>query len=317
MKKIVSMLLAFLMAFCLVACGKNDGAISATTELKQEILSNETNKYIETTTEELVTEAPRLSSECDKVLCSGCDGDDGPLYELVATQTEDYSGVVTKIGVIKDNQWLVELTAESPFVDEDGTLKGYTTNSLDDTYIAEYIGNGCFYYFGNFEVFYNSRNGRSYCMDYNHNPALVFCKYQIIRGNNSVDNYTECLAGDNNGKVIFDAYGSYEGYLWYKVLDLETMTIEEKKPSVEPNAAYRFYPYSEGLFAVLGYDEGLKFYDIDGKCMLDLTEYKLTHEFQKVFFKNGKCTFNIINSNGTEYKITIDKKGEVISSVEL
>ena len=42
-----------------------------------------------------------------------------------------------------------------------------------------------------------------------------------------------------------------------------------------------------------------------------------THEEQKIFFKDGKCTFNILNSNGTEYEITINKEGNVISSKEI
>ncbi len=332
MKKLISILTVTAMVCGLSACGSKDVVIYAdeqTTTQKVEIPET-IPPFFEDITEpsnEPVFQGPRLSDSCDKVLCKAQDGDD--YYEMVANQSEDYSGVKTEIGVIKNNQWLQPLTSAHPFIDEENTMLGKYVNTIYDTFIVEYLGNGCFYYYGtdvyNYydEAFYNAKNGKSYLLSSHRDPALIYCKYQTEKGSQ----YKTCLTGDNNGKIIFDAYGPYEHksyeekegyYMWYKVLDLETMTVEEKKPDVvNPAVDIYFFPYSEGLFAVSNYAQILMFYDIDGNCVLDLSKYKLALNHQKFFFENGLCTFNIINSNDTEYKITIDKTGQVVNSEQV
>jgi cupin superfamily acireductone dioxygenase involved in methionine salvage len=54
-----------------------------------------------------------------------------------------------------------------------------------------------------------------------------------------------------------------------------------------------------------------------GKMVLDLSSYKLTHEEQRLFFVDGKCTFTIYNNNNNIYEITVDKEGNVINSRKL
>lgn len=75
-------------------------------------------------TTEQVTEI-KLSETCDAVLAEGTDVN-GDYYELVATQEDTYNSTVIKIGVIKNNKWLVELSTDSPFLDvESGLLWSY------------------------------------------------------------------------------------------------------------------------------------------------------------------------------------------------
>ncbi|MGN1154010.1 MAG: hypothetical protein ACI4S3_08265, partial [Candidatus Gastranaerophilaceae bacterium] len=98
-----------------------------------------------TTLENTTTQKILLSDTCDKVLASGSTG--GNFYELVANQKEDYNGTEITIGVIKNNEWLIPLTKQIPFLDEDNKL----LSGGADIYGFEpypsyfyYVGNGCF-----------------------------------------------------------------------------------------------------------------------------------------------------------------------------
>lgn len=71
----------------------------------------------------------RLSDTCDKVLAEGTDSD-GSYYELVAVQEESATSVQVKIGVIKNNEWLVPLSADHPFIDNETGLLWYYKNRL-------------------------------------------------------------------------------------------------------------------------------------------------------------------------------------------
>lgn len=90
---------------------------------------------------------------------------DGTCYELVGEDYENYDGSVIRFGIIKNNQWLIEMTDEVPFIDEYKSVYGYTdiygdyhldgytslkesVEKNDETHILErfgYVGNGCFY----------------------------------------------------------------------------------------------------------------------------------------------------------------------------
>ena len=63
----------------------------------------------------------QLSDECDKVLAEGYDQKNNH-YQLVANETEDYDGTQITMGVIKNNKWLVEMTEDFPFINEQGLI---------------------------------------------------------------------------------------------------------------------------------------------------------------------------------------------------
>ena len=63
----------------------------------------------------------KLSDTCEQVLASGYYGDD--YYEIVSNQFEDYSGLKFEVGVIKNNEWLLEPTSDMPFVTEENMFK--------------------------------------------------------------------------------------------------------------------------------------------------------------------------------------------------
>ena len=214
-------------------------------------------------------------------------------------------------------------------------MLGKHVNTLYDTFIVEYLGNGCFYYYNaNKEysndyddAFYNAVNGKSYSYyrangDYAYRDDDLTCTYCLTTKEPHSHNYEDIirvLPKNNDGKIILNLLNYGYPALWVaKLLDLSTMEVSEIEfePTVwDLNCCY---PYAEGLFAVcVGNYDNIAFYDLSGKCVIDLSSYKITHKEQAFFFENGLCTFNIINSNDTEYKITIDKTGQVVNSEQI
>lgn len=261
--------------------------------------------------------ALKLSDSCDRVLATGTDHD-GNVFELVANEKEDYSGTTVQIGVIKNNEWTIPLTTESPFIGEDGLLyQSYNfsdaTGSIYDEYYAvfHYIGNGCFYYENRI---WNGNNGSAYKWEEGMHIPVV----QITE--------TEWII-DNDGKVILKAYGEN-----YQILDTTTMQISTMNLKYDGYDFDYCAPHSEGLFACMNNYSDVKtngFYDLNGNKVIDLSCYIMAYDsydhwgngtymgpLQKLVFENGECTFKIKNDQGTEYYITIDKTGAVIRSSE-
>ncbi len=259
-----------------------------------------------------------LSSSCDIVLASGTT-ETGDFYEVVAVENEDYTGTEIKIGVIKNNQWLIDLASDSPFLDENGLIGGsYSVLKLKEHKYNivpqfKYIGNSCFYIYvwggsnGDFSVIWNVEKNLYYkLIDKN----LIF--------------YEEFI-NTNEHFIIQDPY-SKNGFL----LDTNQMTVQKLNNPVQKMidddksghvSSVNYTPYSEGLYAITDYYtwgehqnyEG--FYDIDGNRVIDLSQYKFANN--NFAFKNGVCEMVIINDQNSYYKITIDKTGNVINSEKI
>lgn len=325
-KKLLSIILAlFSMTCVLVSCSQSDNRTSNQDEreYKEDNVYSENidlNEFSEESFEETVSFAEaesdlRLSEECDKVLASGYDADNN-FFELVANETEDYSGTIIEFGVIKNNSWSIEMTKDCPFVAEDGLL--VTGGSIyDDSSIFRYIGAGCFSVSSEFEplraeAIWNGNNGKSY----------LSVEYDAAKPIITADSYETII--NNDGIVLLKDF-SHE----LKYLDTNTMEVLEIKAIEHSNRGRIVYPYSEGLFAyyVEGNNECTGFYNLEGEKIVDLSEYNIIcsslrtadrrYYNPKLVFKNGMCTFNIFNDQGTEYRITIDKNGNVLDSVEI
>jgi hypothetical protein len=256
------------------------------------------------------TEEVKLSDNCDKILASGYDANSN-YYELVANEKEDYSGTKIEMGIIKNNEWVIPLTSNSPFVSESGLLigaRGVFKGSIYEERFAifNYIGAGSFCYES---IVWNSNTKETYIPD----GTLE------IKGTKPFVN--------NDGLFIISKYDEN-----FKLLDVNTMTTKEinLRRSFSNGIDYCF-PYSEGLFACMDYSSDSKangFYDISGNKIIDLSKYQLAKNTyttsntggysgpkQNLVFENGKCTFTITNDQGSDYVITIDKTGNVINSV--
>lgn len=279
---------------------------SCNTSTSSEINESDT-KYsataVETTSDENVIEEyevepdpPQLSNDCDRILASGYDKDDN-YYQLVANETEDYDGTKIEIGVIKNNEWSIPLTNKSPFIGKKGLLSRNSSSIYDEKFAKfYYIGAGCFCY--NNDI-WNGDNGKVFQRFQNDG-------YYPVIDESVINNDGLCLLRkfpDDNFKLLNT-----------KTMEITTINLVEEDDSV--------FPYSEGLFARIDRTFNLErngFYNAQGKKVIDLSKYNLARDVihglpQTLAFIDGKCTFKIVNDQGTVYAITIDKKGEVIDS---
>lgn len=274
--------------------------------LKDVAITQETNPQKSTITSESFvneTEESRLSDSCDKILASGYDADKN-YYELVSSETEDYLGLKISIGVIKNNEWVLEPTTNMPFVTEENTFssKGPETGNV------YYIGNGCFLseksYHSNalavgdyMYIVYNANNGKSYSTagyDWSN-------KKQIPIPNDSNDNF------------MIIGYTQYSKNSNFTILNLAEMSTYQV--DIE-GYVHDFQNISEGLFAVSIGDSNYPnyyFYDNNGNVQVDLSKFK-TGGYQSLNFVDGECLVEIINNNDNKYQLTVDMDGNVLDS---
>lgn len=303
MKKILALLLAVALCFTLIACG---------------------SYIIETT--EITTEPKKLSDDCSAILSEGI-SDNGDVYELVANETEDYTGTEIEIGVIKNNEWLIEPTTTCPLLNENGfIINNYSVSQyLDEhTNSIKYIGNGCFYCR---EYMYLDDDSHI-IWNVNTNKMYTTTKGTIVLYDDFIN---------DEGKFIFEA--RYKGRAF--VVDTNTMTETNLKDPISTAAReykdgyVEYTPYSEGLYCITKYEgiytsgfnrfeEGIVgFYDLAGNLIIDMSEYAIVsnnvmdENLNNFSFKDGKCSLKVKNDQGSYYMITIDKAGEVLENYKI
>ncbi len=271
--------------------------------------------------------AELLSEKCDKVLAVGIDGENK--YELVANESEDYNGVVVEVGVIKNNKWLIEPTTDSPLVDEDKTLFGSNVSGLDTAPTSiYYIGNNCFLYKNIYQwgtggttyedVVFNVENNKYYINDgtetkVNH-PTKISYEDNDIIAPGDYELYGETVLVTDCETEVWQCldYGKKVSIELINTTSMDTRVVDLERYELSPICN----PFNDGLFAIVNFHGEARFYDSNGKIVIDLSSYELTHIDQPLMFIDGKCTFTIFNNNDNIYEITIDKKGNVIDSVE-
>ncbi|MGN1419197.1 MAG: hypothetical protein ACI4W6_07695 [Acutalibacteraceae bacterium] len=287
--------------------------LATTTEYTYEVLKDvaitqETNSQISTITSASPaseTKEKRLSESCDEILASGYDTDKN-YYELVSNETEDYLGLKISVGVIKNNEWILEPTTNMPFVTEENSFSSKGPE-IGKVY---YIGNGCFLS----EKLYRS------------NSLAVGNYMYIVYNANSKKSYSTAdydwsnkkqipIPVDSNDKYMIIGYTQYSQYSDFTILN----KIEMSTHQVEiEGSVHDFQNISEGLFAVAIGDSNYPnyyFYDSNGNEQLNLSNFK-TEGYQNLHFVDGKCLVEIINDNDTIYQLTIDKTGNVIDSIK-
>ena len=255
-----------------------------------------------------------LSGQYDKLLAEGYSAQ-GDHYALVAKQEESYNGFEISLGVIKNNSWLVPLTADFPFKDENGLLLitgviGETlSKDLNHIYSSDYKGDllsvsngfhyvedGCFFSDGA-DTIYNAETQQFY----------------------RFSQWDDCyfLGREND-----DTYYTYDGKFAveqsldtrYGINNICLFDVQTMQPSILiPETDYQLEaPYNEGLLAISSkYGQLLYFYDTQGKKVLDISEYK-TYDAEKGFFENGRVSFYVKNELGTKFELTIDATGALI-----
>ena len=259
-------------------------------------------------------ESEDLSGQYDKLLAEGYSAQ-GDHYALVAKQKESYNGFEISLGVIKNNSWLVPLTADFPFKDENGLLLitgviGETlSKDLNHIYSSDYKGDlisvsngfhyvedGCFFSAGA-DTIYNAETQQFYRFSQWDDVYFLGREnddtYYTYDGKFAVEQSLDTIYGINN----------------ICLFDVQTM-----QPSILiPETDYQLEaPYNEGLLAISSkYGQLLYFYNAQGKKVLDISEYK-TYDAEKGFFENGRVSFYVKNELGTMFELTIDTTGALI-----
>ncbi len=344
-KKIVAVVTVASLLVCLLpSCAKQEEKNSREKDVHIEGMSefedknnnistgfDEGSKDEMTNNGEVVTEnsTPRLSDECEFLLASGYDAD-GNFYELVANESEDYSGTIIEIGVIKNDNWSIPLTTDSPFHGDNNLL--IINESIEYVQSAGYqafyyVGAGCFCLLDlpsrgyTVRVIWNGNNSKSFV-----NERCTIHLTNEYDGNRDFGDYInyEVAIEDNDGIVMVR-----KDYM-LQYLDTNTMQLTE---IFSDNNVGNVNPYSEGLFAsykAYFYNDNSKngFYNIKGERVIDLSKYSICNpdedfiweteydEAGALVFVNGYCYLDIRNDQGTEYRIVIDKTGNVVESVE-
>lgn len=281
----------------------SSGAIVSYEDTEQnpnvEIVENTMVDVSETTTVDLVEFVDAI------VICEGHDKE-GNIYKLVGTQEETYNSVKIKVGVIKNNEWLVPLSADSPFIaKEKNSLIGGETLSKDRYYSNKYkyVAKSCFAYDSqNNTIVYNAETNQHY--DF-HEEDKKCSLYVYFVDDNSY--------ADSN---IIIAARSFSDFDKISALNIDTM----KEEIIIEKCTYNVLgPYSNGLFAV-GFRYGNRiqyFYDVKGNQVLDVTKYGLDgsgydSNYETTYFQNGIFSFTQTNSAKTKYNLAINTKGEIV-----
>lgn len=230
-------------------------------------------------------EAEQLSASCDYILAQATDSK-GNLLELVANDGQGYDGKRT-IGLIKNNEWLVKMTGDSPF------------ESIDVKGNYKLVKDNCFLY--NSYKLWNFENGKTYKMD-----------------GTKEDKWGRL---DEKIAIIFEINRrTWSNYLIVEILNTDTMTIINE---LDENCFTSVGEFSEGLFFSIGYfddkdgdgekDKISGYRDVNGNLVIDLSRYNFDYASDTQPFSNGRATFETRNEYGKKFEITIDKQGNVLS----
>lgn len=306
-KKLIEVTILSIFAITLCACQKGEIGVSNNTSTTKEVVKEsvlETTTIQETTTEESTTEYIELSADCDYILCDGYDGDD--YYELVANEKEDYPESTFEFGVIRNNEWLVEMNTKNPFLDEDGWWKGVDkdfSNTIDEESFI-YLDEGCFMY-KNSIVYKPSTN-----------VYFEVCNTEQV--------YMDDLDGEidyeeivNDGKMV-----TFNKDIKLAVFNMNTGKTKEiggyikQKADDEADRADELHGISEGIFFAecssnftgMHYSG---FFNTDGEMIIDLTEYDIT-DYGDYMFEDGEITLTCLNKSNVEFYLTFNKKGKII-----
>ncbi|MDE6471109.1 MAG: hypothetical protein K2L19_08835, partial [Eubacterium sp.] len=276
-----------------------------------------------------------LADRCQYVLATGYDAD-GTCYQLVGEDYESYDKSIIRFGVIKDNQWLVEMTSNVPFLDEynciyggqdengEYNLEGYRTlNSIieksDESNIFDrfgYIGNGCFYLKSNRAsktitiveqlctiVFWNAETNSQKIIN---NVIMSDTDYY-----NSDNDLLISVLADHLFAISNNQFADMDVQL-LNTKNFETKTIFTQHFDINSSwSKYKVYQSSESLFYV---EKDNSFYNINGNKEFEL-DFDNVQEMGR--FDNGQCELITQVESGGRYRVVINTSGEVISNEKI
>jgi len=252
----------------------------------------------------------KLSDSCDKIIYSL--KDEADYYEFVVNEEIEYPKTTYKVGVIKNNEWLVEMSKQSPLLNDDNSwksLKGVNSNPLDKIHF-KYLGEGCFlYYVDHFTANINN-SGIIY------NPSKnVFFPVQNMSYYDNFDNIVK--------KGIIVVMNQFYEWVSLDTNTGKTSIINGYFKKGGEWSVERLQGQSEGLFMAHIEDFGFTtkyitgFFDFNGDLIVDLGEYGYPDKNNDYRFYNGQCKITTKNDTGVKFNITIDKSGKIISQEKI
>ena len=122
----IVLILAVVFSFGACSSGKEDTAEAPENSMAEEMKNDGADEIEEQSGEQ-------LSASCDYILAQATDSK-GNYIELVANDSETYDGSQS-IGLIKNNKWVIEMTDDSPIIDENGLVYGF--KYFTEFYIAD------------------------------------------------------------------------------------------------------------------------------------------------------------------------------------
>lgn len=312
-KRDILLMAIALLTVLLCACGDSQTASDRPTVTQAQLTTAPaTDPTTEPVTEpttiaptEPAPEKVNLSETCDEVLgtCDIKTNYGTNKYTIVANYTEDYMGLKIEVGVIKNNKWVLEPTVDMPFVTK--KLHKDDVPSVGDIW---YMGQGCFV---------STKEGTSYDAIHTFYNVETGESYSTADDEDRIS-YLGFIRSDSDDQTII-RYDLYKDYTEFITLNKRDMTLGKITiPSNGRDTLFLGGNIASDVFAV---KEGTSrypnyyFYDISGNLVLDLSEYKTPS--QSPFFKKWNCCeLDVVNNNGTEYTITLDREGNVLSSTE-
>lgn len=288
----------------------NDNNIETT-----ETTTENTNAYVD---ESGIIQNSELAKSCQKIIGSGADKN-GDIYEIVANVSEDYQGSQLVVGVIKNSQWLIELTEDNPYI-VDG-LWDVSGKDIDNIR-CNYLSNGTFY-----EDYYPGTSFNSYSGDnfddgvlnlWNVESNQTLYLENLMLGNGTIYPCTNLNSNDPLVLIKSESHGwTFNNTLM--LLNTDDLSIHELYTVRDTEAYYTYSQISDGLFYVpLDFPNSKRigtFYNENGEKVFDLGEYDTdkTDIVSVGDFENGQCTIYNRLENGSKFKIIIDKQGNMIS----
>ncbi|MBQ8028827.1 MAG: hypothetical protein IJ262_05420 [Clostridia bacterium] len=294
-RKLISLLLAICILLCLSACGTTETSNNPTNTPSESQTDTTQDTAESAISEEIET---KLSDSCDMLVCSGNNGDD--YYELVVNQIDAYPESTFEFGVIKNNEWFVNMSPNSPFIDENGWWKWSDDENTISSDNFSYISNGCFLY-------RSSRYGNNIGIMYKPETSVFF----EIR---PIDDIFEIDASDR-----FLAYDIHNSVNYDYQLTLFDMNTGSKKVI---GGVFKDYFYADKTYAIsddifyarcnITWNEYEGFYDLNGNIIIDLRETGYSTSYGYVF-ENGKIILTDYNDSGVKYDLTFDTSGNIIN----
>ncbi len=299
MRKCLAFVMILGMLLMLVACVETSPSESGKTS------TNNTVDVSSTEDEKQNVEPENKLSDDYKIISYG--EYESNIYEVVYKEVEDYKGLKKHVGIIKNNIWLENISAEHPFLEYERII---------------YIGKGCFYL--SKSTFYGIE-----CLIYNANTKLTylstneeeFYNSSKIRFNSEKTlNEEEIIVAINGNKLKI----LNKVTMKTRIIELKTKTFNLEDLEWADGLDTQLNNIYEGMFSIANDTSGSSiygrgplafhyiFFDTEGNEVLNLGEFSALDN--NYYFENGVLRLSIRNSNNSDYIVEIDKTGKVISS---